>query len=92
MCAVSDNEKVRAAAAVIGIQSLWRGYHARQNHPDVLRVRHEMRARRSEDYIQDLRQKLHRYIYSYVGRGSLSYVSKNVIYINYIALCLWYCA
>jgi len=47
--------------AAIRIQSIWRGYHARQRHPDVIRVRHEMRSRRSEDHIRSLQQQLTRY-------------------------------
>jgi len=48
------------ARAAITIQSLWRGYHARQRNPDVVKVRHEMRWRRSEDHIKHLHQQLNK--------------------------------
>ena len=60
---VVDNE-VRAA---IRIQSLWRGYHARQRHPDVVRTRYEMQSRRSEEHILELHRQLNRYYSHFVS-------------------------
>jgi len=57
---VADTGKTRAAVA---IQSLWRGYHARQHQPSVVKARYEIRSKRSDDHIRDLRQKLNRSVY-----------------------------
>jgi len=66
---VIDNE----TQAAVTIQSIWRGYRARQRHPDVVRVRLEMRSRRSEDHIRNLREQLTRYyhiIIRFIAYGS----------------------
>ena len=49
--------------AAVRIQSLWRGYHARQIQSDVIRVRHEIRLRRMQQHVHDLRQQLYQYAY-----------------------------
>ncbi len=55
----SESELERTMAAT-KLQSIWRGFLARHKDPDVVRVRHEMRARRSEDHIRYLRNEVDR--------------------------------
>ena len=53
-----DNRARRSAA--VKIQAAWRGYSARNNNPTVLKVRQEVRTRRTEEHIAYLKSELDR--------------------------------
>jgi len=74
---VTDNE----IQAAVTIQSLWRGYHARHKHPDVVRVWHEIRSKRSEDHIRDLHQQLDRYYHIIFHNFTKVYILCYIVFV-----------